>query len=91
MCDVIMTSNDETPKYVIRSVCKTLRHHFEATVLFKSSENWHIRSSDCKANPEDKNSSVIFTISVKSVLLYNFKLAYVVLHMAVKEFFRTHF
>ena len=32
-----------------------------------------------------------FLVSVKSVPLYHFKLAYVVLHMAVKEFFKpTH-
>ena len=30
-----------------------------------------------------------FTVCVKSVPLYYFKLAYVVLHMAVKEFFET--
>ena len=32
-----------------------------------------------------------FLVCVKSVTFYNFKLAYVVLHMAVKEFFETHF
>ena len=32
-----------------------------------------------------------FTVSVKSVPRYHFKLAYVVLQMAVKEFFETHF
>ena len=41
----------------------------------------------CKANPAGENSSVIFTVCVKSVPLYHFKLAYVVLHMAVKRFF----
>ena len=45
----------------------------------------------CKANPAGKNSSFTFTVSVKSVPLYHFKLAYVVLHMAVKEFFEAHF
>ena len=34
-----------------------------------------------------ENSSLIFTVSVKSVSLYHLKFAYVVLHMAVKEFF----
>ena len=38
-----------------------------------------------------ENSSFIFTVYVKSVPLYSFKLAYVVLHMAVKEFFGSHF
>ena len=43
----------------------------------------------CEANPGGDNSSFIFTVRLKSVLLYHFKLAYVVLHMAVKEFFET--
>ena len=30
-------------------------------------------------------------VYVKSVLLYHFKLGFVALHMAVKEFFKTHF
>ena len=38
-----------------------------------------------KANQADENSSFIFTVCVKSVPLYDFKLAYVVLHMAVKD------
>ena len=38
-----------------------------------------------------ENSSSIFTVDVKSVPLYHFTLAYVVLHMAIKEFFETHF
>ena len=33
----------------------------------------------CEANPAGENSS------------FNFKVVYVVLHMAVKEFFETHF
>ena len=40
----------------------------------------------CEANPGGENSSFIFRACVKSVPLYHFKLAYVVLHMAVKEF-----
>ena len=36
------------------------------------------------ANAAGENSSVIFTVCVKSVPRYHFKLAYVVLHMAVK-------
>ena len=43
------------------------------------------------ANPAGENSSFIFTVCVKSVPFYNFKLVYVVLHMAVKEFFEAHF
>ena len=38
-----------------------------------------------------ENSSFIFTICVKSVPRYHFKFAYVILQMAVKEFFETHF
>ena len=38
-----------------------------------------------------KKSPFNFAISVKSVPLYHFKLSYVVLHMAVRELFETHF
>ena len=38
-----------------------------------------------------ENSSFIFTVCVKSVPLYHFKLACVVLQMAVKEFFKRRF
>ena len=41
----------------------------------------------CEANPAGENSSFIFTVCVKSVPLYHFKIAYVVLHTAVKELF----
>ena len=44
-----------------------------------------------EANPGGENSSFIFVVSVKPVRIYRFKLAYVVLHIAVKEFFQTHF
>ena len=40
----------------------------------------------CEANVGGENSSFIFKVCVKSVPFYRFKLAYVVLHMAVKEF-----
>ena len=49
----------------------------------------------CEANAAGENwgenSSFIFTVCVKSGTLYPFKLACVVLHMAVKEFFKSHF
>ena len=45
----------------------------------------------CQANQAGKNGSFIFTACVKSVPRYHFKLAYVVLQMAVKEFFENHF
>ena len=40
----------------------------------------------CEANPVAENSSLIFTVGVRPVPLYHFKLAYVVVHMAVKNF-----
>ena len=43
----------------------------------------------CEANLAGENRSFIFTVYVKSVALYHFKLTCVVLHMAVKEFFET--
>ena len=45
----------------------------------------------CEAYPADENSSFIFKVGVKPVPLYHFKLVYIVLHMAAKEFFETHF
>ena len=45
----------------------------------------------CEANQVGENSSFIFIVCVKSVPHYHFKLAYVVLHMAATEFFKTHF
>ena len=44
-----------------------------------------------KANAAGENSSIIFTVCIKFVPLYHFKLAYVVLHMTVKEFFEPRF
>ena len=43
----------------------------------------------CQANQAGENSSFIFTVCVKSVPHYHFKLAYVILQMAVKEFSKT--
>ena len=45
----------------------------------------------CEANPAGENSSFILTVCVNSVPLYRSKPAYVVLLIAVKEFFETHF
>ena len=45
----------------------------------------------CEANAVGENSSFISTVCVKSVPLYHFKLAFVVVQMVVKEFFETHF
>ena len=41
------------------------------------------------ANQAGENNSFIFTVCVKSVPLYHFKLAYVTLQMVVKEVFKT--
>ena len=45
----------------------------------------------CEANAAGENSSFIFAVCVKSVPRYHFKLPYLVLRMAVKEIFETHF
>ena len=45
----------------------------------------------CEVNTAGENSSFIVTVCVKSVLLYHFKLAYVVIHTAVKEFLKKDF
>ena len=45
----------------------------------------------CEVNAAGENSSFIFTVCVKSVPRYDFKIACVVLQMAVNEFFETHF
>ena len=45
----------------------------------------------CEANAAGENSLFIFTVYVKFVPFYHFKLDFVVLHMAVTEFFGTHF
>ena len=50
-----------------------------------------VKYRTCEANPAGENSSLIFTVCVKSVPFYYSKLAYVVPDMAVKEFFGTHF
>ena len=50
-----------------------------------------ILEKTCEANAAGENSSFVFTVCVKSVSLYQFKLTYVVLHMAVKAFLETHF
>ena len=47
------------------------------------------RQRTCEANAGGENSSFIFTVCVKSVPRYHFRLAYVVQQMAVKEFFET--
>ena len=60
------------------------RHSFNGIQLYI------VNLRTCEANLVGENCSFIFTVSVKSVSLYHFKLAYVMLQMAVKEFFETH-
>ena len=45
----------------------------------------------CEANAAGEIAHSFFTVCVKSFPLCHFKLAYVILYMAVKEFFETHF
>ena len=45
----------------------------------------------CEANAAGEHSSFILTVGVKSVPRYHCKLAYAVLHIAVKESFEVHF
>ena len=51
--------------------------------LFKYVSGDVFNQRTCEANPAGENSLFIFTVCVKSVPLYNFKLCYVVLHRAV--------
>ena len=51
----------------------------------------HANNKGTKANAADENSSFISTVWAKSVPRYHFKIGYVILHMAVKEFLETHF
>ena len=46
---------------------------------------------DLLANQASENSSFIFTVCVRSVPRYHFKVAYVILQMAVKKSFKTDF
>ena len=53
--------------------------------------NFLLIETGLEDNQEGENSSFIFTVCVKSVRRHHFKLAYVVLQMAVEEFFENHF
>ena len=53
-------------------------------LLTAVTQNFVIWNKTCETNPAGENSSFIFTVCVKSVPLYHFKLAYVVLHMTVR-------
>ena len=66
---------------------KLVRMKLKMNITFYS----NVRERTCEANQAGENSSFIFTVCVKSVPRYHFKLACVVLQTAVKEFFKTHF
>ena len=51
----------------------------------------NVKQRTCEAKAAGENSSFIFIVWVKFVPFYHLKLAYVVLHMAVKEFFEIYF
>ena len=50
------------------------------------SKGTYILPKTREVNPVGENTSLIFTVSVKSVPLYYFKLAYVDLQTAIKKF-----
>ena len=54
--------------------------------MFQSPSGRFLSKGPVEANQAGENSSFIFTVCVKSVPRYHFKLAYVILQMAVKEF-----
>ena len=55
-------------------------------------EHWEVGKGLVKLiNTVGENSSFIFRVCVKSVPHYHFKLAYIVLQIAVNEVFETHF
>ena len=45
--------------------------------------------STCEVNRMGENGSFILTCYIKAVPVYDFKLVWVVLHLPVKEFFKT--
>ena len=84
----IQSASQPADRYVI-----TTESRFEIFVrcgwaVFQTAVEQNKRT--CEVNPTGENSSFIFTVCVKSVPLDRFKLAYVVLHMAVKGAFETH-
>ena len=79
------------------TVCsrRTVRHSFSQLAKVESKHSvikiGIICQRTCYANKAGENSSFIFTVCVKSVPCYHFKLVYVVLQMAVKEFLENRF
>ena len=74
-------------------VRKSRRLHFSLSVNSLTQSHNHQKKgpvANHSSNQAGENSSFIFTVCVKSVPRYHFKLACVVLQMAVKEFFENH-
>ena len=59
-------------------------------IQMRSFRETHLKRT-CSANQAGENSSFIFTVCVKSVPRYYFKLVYVILQMAVKECLKPTF
>ena len=82
LCKVIVASLKLSAHF-----CELIWSSFKTLVV-----NGQLKSKGpVKLIQQVKIAHSFFTVYVKSVPLYYFKLAYVVLHMAVKEFFETHF
>ena len=62
-----------------------------SVIAYYNAEIEVLSERTCEADQAGENSSFIFAVCVKSVPLYHLKLAYVVLHIVVKEFFETNF
>ena len=73
-------------------MCLTRLHLFSVCVIWKLGITSRVMVIlVCEANPAGENSIFISTVCVKSVPLYHFKLAYVVLHVAVKKLSKPTF
>ena len=88
LCPQTKVEPCDIPSQQCGNVCD---QHDHTKFVFWFLSNITAQQRTCEANPVGKNSSLIFTVCVKYVPLYHFKLAYVVLYMAVKEFFKSHF
>ena len=93
--DVQINSDRKTQKIKLYSVRALNRYLNEKYLIhgraMAAISKFSLQIFKMNFNPAGENSSFIFTICVKSVPLYHFKLAYVVLYVAVKELFKTHF
>ena len=79
LCNLLLYGNSQFPFDTNHSM-------IESTITFiKSTKRFEQRTRE--ANPVGENNSFIFTVCVKSVPRYHFKLVYVVLHVAVKQCF----